>query len=134
MMNLFRNDAAGKLLLRLTVGILMLFHGVSKLMHGGSLDFITTQLGTAGLPGFVAYGVFVGEVIAPLMIVLGVFARIGGLLMAVNMLFAVGLVHMGDLLAMTDHGGYQLELQAFYLFGGVAVLLLGSGKYALKPD
>ncbi len=134
MMNLFRNDAAGKLLLRLTVGILMLFHGVSKLMHGGSLDFITTQLGTAGLPGFVAYGVFVGEIIAPLMIVLGVFARIGGLLIAVNMLFAVGLVHMGDLLAMTDHGGYRLELQAFYLFGGVAVLLLGSGKYALKPD
>jgi len=133
MLNLYRNDAVGKLVLRLTVGMLMLFHGVSKLM-GGSLDFITAQLGTVGLPGFIAYGVFVGEILAPLMIILGVFARIGGLLMVVNMLFAVGLVHMGDLLAMTDHGGYRLELQAFYLFGGLAIALLGSGRYAVKPD
>jgi putative oxidoreductase len=134
MLELFRNDAVGKLVLRLLVGVLILFHGVSKLTSSGSLDFITTQLTGSGLPGFIAYGVFVGEVIAPLLLILGIYSRVGGALVACNMLFAVGLMHTGDLFAMTEHGGYRLELQAFYLFGGLAVLFLGSGRYAVKPD
>ena len=133
MLDFCRNDAAGKLVLRLTVGILMLFHGVAKI-GGGSLDFISAQLAGAGLPGFIAYGVFVGEIIAPLMLILGVYTRIGGLLAVINMLFAIGLAHTGDLFALTDHGGYRLELQAFYLFGSLAVLLLGSGRFAVRPD
>jgi putative oxidoreductase len=134
MVELFKNDAVGKLVLRLLVGVLMLFHGVSKLTSSGSLDFITTQLTNSGLPGFIAYGVFVGEVIAPLMLILGVYSRVGAALVVCNMLFAVGLMHTGDLFAMTEHGGYRLELQAFYLFGALAVLFLGSGRYAVKPD
>ena len=51
------------------------------------------------------------------MIIVGLYSRIGGLLIAINMLFAIALVHTGDLLALTDHGGWRLELQAFYLFG-----------------
>ncbi len=134
MVELFKNDAVGKLVLRLLVGVLMLFHGVSKLTSSGSLDFITTQLTNSGLPGFIAYGVFAGEVIAPLMLILGVYSRVGAALVVGNMLFAVGLMHTGDLFAMTEHGGYRLELQAFYLFGALAVLFLGSGRYAVKPD
>ena len=133
MLEFCSNDAAGKLVLRLTVGVLMLFHGVSKL-GGGSLDFISAQLAGIGLPGALAWGVYVGEIVAPLMLVLGVYARLGALLAVVNMLFAIGLVHMGDLFALTDHGGYRLELQMFYLFGALAVLLLGSGRYAVRPD
>jgi putative oxidoreductase len=133
MLDFYRNDAAGKLVLRLTVGVLMLFHGVAKL-GGGSLDFISAQLAGLGLPGFIAWGVFVGEIVAPLLLILGVYARLGGLLAVINMLFAIGLVHMGDLFALTDHGGYRLETQAFYLFGALAVLLLGSGRYAIRPD
>jgi len=134
MLEFCRNDAAGKLVVRLTVGVLILFHGISKLMDGGSLNFISGQLAGLGMPGFLAYAVFVGEIIAPLMLVFGVFTRLGGLLVVINMLFAVMLAHSGDIFALTDHGGYRLELQAFYLFGGLAVLLLGSGKYAVRPD
>jgi uncharacterized membrane protein YphA (DoxX/SURF4 family) len=90
--------------------------------------------GFHGLPGFIASGVLVGEVVAPLLLITGVYARIGGLLIVINMLFAVGLMHMDGLFAISEHGGYQLELQAFFLFGGLAVLLLGSGKFALRPD
>jgi putative oxidoreductase len=133
-MNIIKNDALGKLVLRLTLGLLILFHGVSKLMHGGSLGMITEALASHGIPGFVAYGVFVGEIIAPVMIVLGVFSRLGGLLVVINMLFAIGLMHMGQLLMINDHGGYQLEPQAFYLFSGLAVLFLGSGRFAINPD
>jgi putative oxidoreductase len=132
--NLLKNDAAGKLVLRLTVGLLTLFHGVGKLLHPGSVDFIGGKLAGMGLPEILAWGVYVGEIIAPLMLVLGIMSRIGGLLIVINILFDIGLVHMGDIFALTDHGGWRLELQGFYLFGALAVMLLGSGRYAVKPD
>jgi putative oxidoreductase len=68
------------------------------------------------------------------MIILGIQARIGGLIVVLNMLFAILLVHTGDLFSLTDHGGWRLELQGFYLFGGLAIMFLGSGRMAIKPD
>lgn len=134
MANQTLNDAWARLILRLTVGILMLFHGVSKLLNTEVLGFIASKLTALGLPEALVYAVYVGEVVAPVMIILGIFARIGGLLIVVNMLFAIVLMHSADLLALTEHGGWRLELQAFYLLGGLVILLLGSGKYAVKPD
>lgn len=87
-----------------------------------------------GLPAAVAYGVYLGEVIAPLMVVLGIYARLGGLIIVLNMLFAIVLVHGGELFSLTKTGGWSLELQAFYLFCGIAILLLGSERMAIKPD
>ncbi len=49
----------GKFLLRLAVGGLMLFHGLHKLFAG--IDGISGMLIAKGLPGFIAYGVLVGE-------------------------------------------------------------------------
>lgn len=134
MINLLKNDAAGKLVIRLTVGVLMLFHGVGKLLDPGKLDFIGSKLAGAGLPEIIAWGAYVGEIIAPVMIIIGVLTRLGAGLIVINMLFAVGLVHMGDIFALTDFGGWRLELQGFYLFGALAIMLLGSGRYAVKPD
>ena len=134
MTELLKNDAAGKLILRLCVGGLMLFHGISKLTNPGSVDFIGSKLAATGLPEALAYGVYVGEIIAPLMIIIGLLCRAGAALIVVNMLFAIFLVHTGDILALTDHGGWRLELQGFYLFGGLALCFLVSGKYAWKPD
>ena len=128
------SEAMGKLLLRLMVGILMMFHGFAKMMHPGALDHIGSNLSSIGMPSVIAYGVFIGEVIAPLMVIAGFHARIGGLIVVVNMVFAVGLAHTGDILTLSKHGGWALELQAFYLLGGLSVALLGSGKFAIKPD
>lgn len=112
----------------------MLFHGVAKLLHPGSLEFIGNQLAGIGLPTLIAYGVYLGEVVAPLMIILGVYTRLGGLIIVINMVFAIMLAHTGDVFSLTDHGGWRLELQGFYLFCGLAVMFLGSGKLALRPD
>ena len=134
-MNLpFQSDALGKLILRLTVGILMLFHGVHKLLNPSSLDFISKQLVGIDLPQALAYGVYLGEIIAPLLIILGLFARFGGLLVFGNMIFAIVLAHSSQLFALTDHGGLALELQIFFLLTGLAVFFLGSGRFAVKPD
>ena len=134
MSNLFHNDAMGKFILRMTVGLFMLFHGVAKIIHPGSLEFIGNSLSSMGLPSAIAYGVYVGEIIAPLMVILGFHCRIGGVIIVVNMIFAIMLVHSGDLFSLTKHGGWALELQGFYLFGGLAIALLGSGRFAIKPD
>ncbi|MEZ5543008.1 MAG: DoxX family protein [Pseudomonadota bacterium] len=134
MFDLNKSDAVGKLIVRLTVGILLLFHGLSKVTSQGSLEFITGRLTAMGLPDAVAYGVYAGEIVAPLLLIAGLFTRISGLIIVINMLFAIVLMHTGDLFSLGEHGGYRLELQMFYLFGGLAIAFLGSGRYALRPD
>ena len=134
-MNLSSLDAdIGRLILRLSVGGMMLFHGIAKIMHPGSLDFIGGMLASFGLPAILAYGVYIGEVLAPLMVIAGFYARIGGLLMAVNMIFALALAHTGDMFSLTEHGGWAIELQMFYLLNALAVVFLGSGRLAARPD
>ena len=127
-------DDLGKLTLRLTLGGLMLFHGVAKILHTDSLSFIQMRLADMGLPQATAYGVYIGEVLAPLMIIFGLFTRAGALIIIVNMIFAIVLAHSAHLFLLTEHGGWRLELQGFYLFCGLAIALLGSGKYAVKAD
>lgn len=126
-------DDTGKLILRLTVGGLMLFHGISKIQHHETIGFIGSKLTEAGLPPVIAFGVYCGEVLAPLLLILGVLSRTSGLVIVINMLIAVWLAHTADIFALSSHGGWRLELQAFYLFGGLAIVFLGSGKYAARP-
>jgi putative oxidoreductase len=120
--------------LRLTLGVLILFHGVGKLLHPDSLEFIGGRLAGLGLPEALAFGVYLGEVVAPLMIILGIFTRVGGLLIVINMIFAIVLAHTGDLFMLGEHGGWRLELQGFFLFCALAIMFLGSGRFAVKPD
>jgi len=124
------NDSTGKLILRLTLGGLILFHGVAKLMGGvGGLAGMVTN---AGLPAFFAYGVYVGEVVAPLMVLVGWYARIGAALIAINMLFAIGLAHRAELFTLGQSGGWALELQGMFLFTAVAIALLGPGRFSIN--
>lgn len=132
--NIIRGNDFGKLLLRLTVGIFMLFHGAAKVSTPGPLEFIKGQVVNSGWPEVLAYGVYVGEILAPLMIIVGIYARFGGLIIVINMFFAIVLVHANALFSLGEHGGWALELQGFYLSYGLAVLFLGSGKFAVKPD
>jgi putative oxidoreductase len=121
----------GKLILRLTLGILILFHGMDKLVHGiGPIQEMVTG---RGLPGFLAYGVYLGEVLGPLLLVAGFHARIGAGLIAINMVIAILLVHTGDLLGLSPHGGWRLELQGMYLFTALSLMLMGPGRFSLKP-
>lgn len=128
------NADTGKLIIRLCLGGLMLFHGVAKIIHPDSLNFISGMLTANHLPAILVYGVYIGEVVAPLMVIVGYRSRIGGLLIAVNMLFALFLAHSGDLFSLTQHGGSAVELQLFYLLTGAAVVFLGSGRLAFKQD
>ena len=124
------NDNLGKLVLRVALGGMILMHGIAKLT--GGIDFITASVAGAGLPAFLAYGVYVGEVVAPLMLIAGFFARIGGVVIAINMLFAIGLVHRAELLTLNQTGGWSLELQGMFLFAAIAVALIGPGRLGVN--
>ena len=120
----------GKLVLRIALGALILLHGISKLKTG--LGPIEGMVVSYGLPGFFAYGALVGEVLAPLMLLFGFYARIGAVIVAINMLFAFALAHMGQLGQLNAQGGWALELQGMFLFTAIAIALVGPGRYAIN--
>ena len=125
------SDDLGKLLLRLTVGILMLFHGVTALLQPGVIEMLTGIFDRHGLPEAMVYALLAAEVVAPLMIILGFYARAGALLLALSMMVALWLQFSGVYLQAVDIGGQFLELQVLYLLGALSIALLGSGRFAL---
>ena len=120
----------GKLILRLTLGVLILLHGIAKI-SGGTAG-VEKMLDGAGLPSFFAAGVYVGEVLAPVLVIIGFYARVGAALIVVNMLFAIMLAHRADLFLLTKTGGWALELQGFFLFTALALALIGPGRFSIN--
>jgi putative oxidoreductase len=126
-----RNAAdTGRLILRLMLGVLILLHGVAKLRSG--VDFIGGMLASHGLPAVLAYAAYIGEVLAPLLLIVGLWTRAAAALVAVNMLVALALVHMGDLFVINPKtGGWAVELQMMYLWSAVAIAALGAGRFSV---
>src|SRR5690349_14628859 len=119
----------GKLILRLALGLLILFHGVSKVMNG--IDPILAGVTNAGLPRAFGYLVYVGEVVAPILVIIGFLTRPAALVIAINMIVAVYLVHTSQFFTLAKTGGWALELQGMYFFTAVAIALLGAGRYSV---
>jgi putative oxidoreductase len=107
----------------------MLIHGVNKMLHG--TQAIGDILQSAGIPPFFSFGVFLGEVIGPLLMIVGYKARIGAFLVAIDMFIAVLLVHAGQVKQIGPSGGWMIELNMLYLVGAIVVIFLGSGKYSV---
>lgn len=114
----------------MTLGLLILLHGIDKLLHGiGPIQGMVTA---TGMPGFLAYGVYLGEILGPILLILGFYARIGAGLIAFNMLVALVLAHRGELLSLNPNGAWALELQGMYLFTALALLLMGPGRLSIN--
>ena len=122
----------GLLILRLSIGGLMLFHGIHKLIHG--VDDLVEMFSGMGLPGFVAYGVYIGEFLAPILIIIGYRTKLASLFIAATMLVATFTAHADDLLKIGDHGEWALELVGLYLFGSFSIFFLGAGKFTLSSS
>jgi len=119
----------GKLVLRLSLGVLFLLHGIAKIANGpGAIVGMVEQ---AGMPGPVAYLVYVGEVLAPLLVILGLWTRPAALVVAINMAFAVALAHLDQLGTLGKTGGWALELQGMYFFSALAISLIGAGRFSV---
>jgi putative oxidoreductase len=118
-----------RLLLRLMLGLLILLHGISKIRGGPG--FILDIVDKAGLPEPFGYLVYVGEVVAPILVIIGLFTRASALVIAINMIVAILLVHIPQFFTLADTGGWALELQGLYVVVAVCVALLGAGRYSV---
>lgn len=123
-----RAEDAGKFVLRLAVGLLILLHGIAKVRHG--LGDVATSLARFHIPAAVGYLVYVGEVLAPVLMIVGLWTRPAALLVAATMAVALVLGHPNELFAMTNHGGLLLEVQWMFLLGALAVALVGAGRFS----
>ena len=124
-----RSDDTGKLILRLALGILILLHGIAKVR--GGVGFISGQLTSHGLPGALAYLVYIGEIVAPVLVLVGFYARPAAWVMVINMLVAIWLAHAKELFVIGKTGGLALELQYLFLAAALAVAFLGAGRFSL---
>src|SRR5438552_978879 len=102
-----RLEDAGKLVLRLAVAGLIILHGIAKLRFG--LGDVATSLARVNAPEAIGYLVYVGEIVGPILMILGIATRIGALLVFMNMTVAFVLGHPGEAFELTRHGGLYLE-------------------------
>jgi putative oxidoreductase len=122
----------GLLILRATLGGLMLLYGIHKLIYG--IDEIQALLAGQGIPAFLAYGVYLGELVAPLLMIIGYRTRLASLVFAGNMLVAMLIGHGAEIFTLTDAGAWGVELVGLYLLGSVALFFTGAGTYAVSTS
>jgi len=125
---LYQPDIA-KLLMRVSLSILILFHGVHKLIYG--IGGVKAMVVAHGLPAFFAYGVYMGELIAPIFIILGLYARVASAVLAFNMFIAIYLAY-GFSFIISKYGGVAWETPLLFFIMSILVILLGSGRYAVN--
>ncbi len=125
-----RKNDIGLLILRISIGGMMLMHGINKLIKG--IDGIKAMVVAQGFPSFVAYGVLVGEIIAPLLIIGGFRTRLSAAVVTFNCFVAWYMVHRTDLFTLNTKGGWAMELLGLFFFGSLTLFFTGGGKYAMS--
>jgi putative oxidoreductase len=123
-----RLDDLGRLILRLGVGGMLLLHGIAKFRNGNG--FVEQMVSENGLPPFVAYGSYVGEIVAPVLVIIGLVSRPAGLIIAFDLLMAVLLARRADLSTITPAGAWAIEAEMLFAAGGLAIACLGAGRFA----
>lgn len=125
-----RNPDLGLLLVRITVGGLLLFHGIEKL--NGGLAGIEGMLAAMGLPTFLAYGALLCELVAAIMVLVGLWTRAASAAIVANMIVAILMAHASDIFSLNPAtGGWAIELPMLYLLPALALCFTGGGRYAL---
>ena len=124
-----KQNNLGLLLIRVTIACLMLFHGAAKLK---GVDPIKGMLAGQGLPELLAYGVYITEIIAPILIIIGFRARLASLAFFMGMLVILFLKHIDNVFVLTSTGGVKAELVLMYTIISLALFFTGAGKYAVS--
>lgn len=125
-----QNKETGLFIHRAIISVLIPFHGIASM--SSDYSFIKSLLSGIGLPEFIAYTVFITEIVAPILILIGYRTRLASVILASHMLIAILLGHTSDIFTLNQFGGWGLELQGLYLFGAISLIFLGAGKYAVS--
>lgn len=127
-----KNQDVGLLVMRIGIGFPMLLYGLGKLFNG--ISFIQGILVDRGLPAFFGYGVYVGEVIAPILLLIGYRTRLASLVFAINCITAMLLVQSADIFSLNDNGGWKVELLGIYALVAVGLFFTGAGRLAISSN
>ena len=128
-----KNVDLGLLFLRLGLGICLFMHGFGKILHG--VGGVKNILVGAGLPGFLAYFAYLGEVLAPTMFAVGFYSRVGAaLVLGSSLVILYSFYGLSNLLELTNVNGFKAELIYLYIAISLCIISSGSGKYAIKQD
>tara|TARA_R110000772_G_scaffold84356_1_gene178113 strand:+ start:311 stop:682 length:372 start_codon:yes stop_codon:yes gene_type:complete len=113
----------GLLLLRVSFSGLMLTHGIPKLMNlvQGNLEF-SDPLGIGAVPSLIL--TVIGEVICPLLIIIGYKTRLAAIPAAITMAVAAFVIHGADPIGTK-------EKALLYFFAFVIIALTGPGKFSV---
>ena len=115
----------GLLLLRLSVGVLMIHHGQEKLAD--PQQFANTYVASLHLPFplFFAYAAGFSELIGSWLVILGLFTPLGALALSGTMTVAAY-----QHISTAGLNIYVLELVLLYLGGSLALLFNGPGRFS----
>jgi putative oxidoreductase len=123
----------GLLILRLAVAVVILFHGAYKVANG--IDWMSGLLAKNGLPAFLRYGVYVAELVAPVLLIVGLWTRLAALVIAFDMVMAVLLALREQVFAVKPQGGgWGIELEALIGLAALVLFFTGGGKYSVSKD
>jgi putative oxidoreductase len=121
------NPDAALLILRVVLGIIMLYHGWPKLTNlAGTIEGFTGM--GVPLPAVSAFFSTVAEVGGGLLLLLGVLTDVAGLLVAIDMLGAIAIVHAKNGFSVSN-GGVEWPLALLAM--ALAVALAGPGRFAV---
>ena len=98
----------------------------------GGIAGIKGLVAAAGLPEFFAYGVYIGEIIVPIFIILGLYVKAASLVLAFNMAVAIFLAYGSLLFSLGKFGTPVSELPLIYFVLSIVIFILGGGKYTVK--
>jgi len=125
-------EAVGKLILRVAIAAFILVYGVEKITNPAMMPYIMGLLGDIGLPSFIAYGVYIGEIVAPMLVIIGWRSKIAAAIMSLTMLVVILLGHTDAIFPLSEFSWWGIELQTLFLVNCLVVMCLGAGKFALS--
>ena len=118
----------GLLIIRITLGVTIFFHGWHKVLHG--IEEQKGLLESIGIPGFFMYFGYISEVLAPVLIILGIFTRLSAIAIIITLIVAIPAMPISPM-ALGSHGEWVIETQLFYLFIPIALLFTGPGRFTV---
>jgi putative oxidoreductase len=116
------------LLLRVVLGIVMLVHGVPKLLHFGGIAQGFAGMGIPA-PTLAAAFATIAEAGGGLLMLLGIATDLAGLLFAIDMLGAIIFVHFSKGFS-AGKGGWEFPLVLLTM--ALTVALAGPGRYSVE--
>lgn len=129
-MNKFLNHNTGALILRLSLGSILLAHSVYLKMMVFTLPGTADFFSSIGLPGFMAYVVFIIEAIAGIALIVGYQTRVFAA-MVIPVLLGATWAHSSSGWLFTNNGG-GWEYPLFLTLTALVQLSIGGGKYVVS--